>query len=34
MLVGYVSDERFVAIEGVALEFIRNGVSIAVTSRA
>ena len=34
MLVGYVSDERYVAIEGVALEFIRNGVSEAVTSRA
>lgn len=34
MLVGYVSDERYVAIEGVALEFIRNGISEAVTSRA
>jgi N,N-dimethylformamidase len=34
MLVGYVSDERYVAIEGVALEFIRNGVSVAVASRA
>ena len=34
MLVGYVSDERYVAIEGVAFEFIRGGVSVETHSRA
>lgn len=33
MLVGYVSDERYVAIEGVSFEFIRGEVSIAAQSR-
>jgi N,N-dimethylformamidase len=30
MLVGYVSDERFVAVEGVALEFERDETALAV----
>lgn len=30
MLIGYVSDERYVALEGVALEFERDGESVAV----
>ena len=31
MLVGYVSDERDVALEGVAVEFERDGETVAVT---
>jgi len=34
MLVGYVSDERYVALTDVALEFIRDGRSIEARSRA
>ncbi|MGE0610145.1 MAG: N,N-dimethylformamidase beta subunit family domain-containing protein [Pirellulales bacterium] len=34
MLLGYVSDERFVALEDVAVEIIGNGASIATHSRA
>ncbi|MEM7131064.1 MAG: N,N-dimethylformamidase beta subunit family domain-containing protein [Chloroflexota bacterium] len=34
MLVGYVSDERYVAIPGVLLEFEIDGQSIEATSRA
>ncbi len=30
MLIGYVSDERYVAISGVAVEFERDGESVAV----
>ena len=30
MLIGYVSDERYVALAGVALEFEREGRSAAV----
>ena len=29
-LLGFVSDERFVAIEGVAVEFVRDGETVAV----
>ena len=32
MLIGYVSDERFVALEGVAVEFEREGETVAVVS--
>src|SRR3712207_9400411 len=32
MLIGYVSDERYVAIPGVALEFARDGSSWIVQS--
>ena len=31
MLVGYVSDERYVALDGVAVEFERDGRTVAVT---
>lgn len=34
MLVGYVSDERYVALSGVLLEFEIDGHSIEATSRA
>ncbi len=34
MLVGYVSDEDYVAIAGVAFEFEGNGTSLTATSRA
>ena len=30
MLIGYVSDERYVAISGVGIEFERDGESVAV----
>lgn len=34
MLIGYVSDERYVALPGVLLEFEANGRSVETTSRA
>ena len=34
MLVGYVSDERYVALPGVELEFLGPGGSTAARSRA
>ena len=34
MLVGYVSDERYVALEGVAIEFERDGETVAVVVHA
>ncbi|MFO0945235.1 MAG: DUF6605 domain-containing protein [Planctomycetota bacterium] len=34
MLVGYVSDERFVALPDVSLEFERDGISLPALSRA
>ena len=34
MLVGYVSDERYVALAGVLLEFERDGTSVEARSRA
>src|SRR5262245_46496940 len=34
MLVGYVSDERYLALAGVLLEFQRDGVSVEARSRA
>ena len=34
MLIGYTSDERYVALPDVALEFERDGQSVEVHSRA
>ncbi|MCB0083033.1 MAG: carboxypeptidase regulatory-like domain-containing protein, partial [Caldilineaceae bacterium] len=34
MLIGYVSDERYVALPGVLLEFEADGASVETTSRA
>ena len=34
MLIGYVSDERYVALPDVLLEFVRDGRSIEARSRA
>ena len=34
MLVGYVSDDRYVALDNVLLEFEKNGESYETTSRA
>ena len=34
MLIGYVSDEHYLALEGVAVELERDGTSIAARSRA
>jgi len=34
MLIGYVSDERYVALPDVSLEFIGNGISVEARSRA
>ena len=34
MLIGYVSDERYMALPDVMLEFVRDGKSFDVRSRA
>ena len=34
MLIGYVSDERYVALEDVAVEILGDGVSVGTHSRA
>ncbi|MBO35117.1 MAG: N,N-dimethylformamidase, partial [Verrucomicrobiales bacterium] len=34
MLIGYVSDEKYLALCDVALEFVRGGESVEVRSRA
>ena len=34
MLIGYVSDERYVALAGVEVELIGSGGSVGIRSRA